>query len=181
MESFGTDPALWLVQHEDLLRELSGGRALDLACGNGRNAYYLARFGLVTDALDVSDRAVTWTSQRAAEKNLPIHTRRVDLESVQLENELYQVIVNFNFLCRGLFPQLEPALAPGGLLIFETFSIDQKKLPGHEKRKSHMLEHNELLRAFPTLRVLSYREAVLNEGPFGRSKAVASIVARKEP
>ncbi len=180
MESFGEEPSGWLIQHESLLRELSDRRALDLACGNGRNAFYLAELGFETDALDISDRAVEWTSKKAGERNLNIRVRRVDLESEPIEVGAYHAITQFNFLCRPLFPRLEAALAPGGLLLLETFSIDHQEMLGHEKNRSYLLEHNELLRAFPSLRVIAFRETVINEGPSGSRKGVASLVARKE-
>ena len=56
LEPFPDAPAEWLVAHEALLP--GGGRALDVACGDGRNAVYLAQLGYMVDAIDVSDVAI---------------------------------------------------------------------------------------------------------------------------
>lgn len=187
MGTFGERPSAWLVRHEHLLRELSGGRALDIACGNGRNSIYLARLGFAVDALDVSDRAVVWTRARAAEEGLSVQARRIDLlradpAEAKLEPGAYAVVVNINFLCRPLFPRIERALAPGGLLLFETFSAEQVELRGRRGRSEprYALRRDELPGAFPSLRVLDYREAIVQKGGSGRKKGVASLAARRE-
>lgn len=88
----------------------------------------------------------------------------------------YEVVVNMNFLERSLFGTLSDALAPGGLLVFETFTRDHVDVLGRRMPAAYLLEPNELLRAFGDLRVLRYREAVVDGEP---ARAVASLVARR--
>ncbi|MFQ5709388.1 MAG: class I SAM-dependent methyltransferase [bacterium] len=176
--AFGQRPSQWLVSHEPVLEQQPQGWALDLACGNGRNAIYLAKLGFQVDALDVSDVAMQWLSKRVAKAKFPIHPRVVDLQTASLPAEKYQVIVNFNYLQRTLFAPIKKALLPGGLLFFETFTKDQLQISENGINPAFVLEPNELLRAFLDFRILHYREGII-EKRGGVKKAVASLVARK--
>ena len=179
-EAFGEAPSDWLRQHEWLLQEQARGRALDLACGNGRNARYLAGLGFDVDAIDISDVAINWLQEVVDQTGLHISPRAADLTALELPADHYQVIANFNYLERDLFPTITRALAPGGLLFFETFSCDQIELFESKIRPRYTLKHNELLRAFLNLHVLHYREGIHWEASRRRRRAVASLVARRE-
>src|SRR3954454_20287580 len=113
-------PAQWLVEHAPLLT--GGGRALDVACGDGRNALYLAQLGYMVDAIDVSDVAIDALRRAVQQRGLAmtIAPRVVDLEREPLPAGPYDVIVTLNFLQRDLFGPLQDALALGGLLLYET-------------------------------------------------------------
>lgn len=176
--AFGDAPSDWLKRHENLLEEQPRGRALDIACGNGRNARYLAGLGFEVDALDISEVAIDWLQERAATAGLPVHPRVTDLTHEPLPVGRYQIILNFNYLERSIFPSIGGALAPGGLLFFETFIRDQIDLFESRILPRYTLEHNELLRAFYSLRVLHYREGVFWEAAREKKRAVASLVAR---
>jgi len=178
--AFGEAPSDWLRQHEWLLREQPRGRALDLACGNGRNARYLAGLGFEVEAIDISDVAIAWLQGLVDETGLHITPRAADLTTIELPTGHYQAIVNFNYLERHLFPTIVKALAPGALLFFETFSHDQIELFDSKIRPRYTLAHNELLRAFLDLHVLHYREGIHWEASRERQRAVASLVARRE-
>lgn len=174
-EPFPDTPADWLVEHGALLG--SGGRALDVACGDGRNALYLARLGFEVDALDISDVAIEALRTAAEERSLAIHPRVVDLDRESPAAESYDVVVNFNYLQRDLFGALEQALRPGGWLVFETFGRAHLEELGRSMNEHYVLGDNELLHAFPGLRVRRYREGVVagETGPRG----IASLVARR--
>jgi tellurite methyltransferase len=178
--AFGDAPSDWLRQHEMLLREQRRGRALVIACGNGRNACYLASLGFEVDALDISEVAIGWLKEQVTASGLPVHPRMADLTRDPLPEGHYQVILNFNYLERGLFPALAGALAPGGLLFFETFIRDQIELFESRILPRYTLDHNELLRAFSHLRILHYREGVFWEAAREKKRAVASLVAKAE-
>jgi 2-polyprenyl-3-methyl-5-hydroxy-6-metoxy-1,4-benzoquinol methylase len=125
-----------------------GLRALDIACGHGQNALFLAEKGFHVDALDISDTALSQFSH-------PLITKiQIDLDHCTLKQKHYHVIINFNFLDRRLFPQMESALKLGGTLIFETF-LNHSPI---ENRSNHKLISQELLYSFPGLKVLYYRE-----------------------
>jgi SAM-dependent methyltransferase len=175
LEPFPDAPAEWLVEHAPLLG--GGGRALDVACGDGRNALYLARLGFEVDAIDVSD--VTIDALRAAAPELApgVHPRVADLEHEPPAAGAYDVVVNFNYLQRDLFGALERALRPRGWLLFETFGPTHLEELGRQINPAYVLGENELLRAFPGLRVRHYREGVAQRG--GGQRGVASLVAQR--
>lgn len=179
MDSFDLEPSDWLLAHEGLLMEQQKGLVLDLACGNGRNAIYLAKVGFTVEAVDISDVAITWLEERVRELKLLIYPRVVNMETEQLPKQKYQVIVNFNYLQRSLFTGIKEALLPGGLLFFETFTKDHIELLGHKINPDYTLGYNELLYTFSDLRILHYCEAVILDKDIGKKKDVASLVARK--
>lgn len=170
-------PGAWLVEHRALLPDAGARRALDVACGDGRNAAYLARLGFEVDAVDVSDVAIDALRAAAVESGLLVNPCRVDLEHSELPVAAYDVIVQFNYLQRDLFGPLARALKPGGLLILETFTRGHTEELGNRLEHRFLLDHKELLSAFPELDVLDHREGVT--GPAGTTKAVAGVVARR--
>jgi tellurite methyltransferase len=174
-EPFPDAPAPWLVEHAALLG--GGGRALDVACGDGRNARALARLGYEVDAVDVSDVTIDALRAAAAELAPGVHPRVLDLEREPLAREAYDVVVNFNYLQRDLFGALEAALRPGGWLLFETFGPAHLEELGRRVNPKYVLAPNELLRAFPGLRVRAYRDGVA-EHP-GGPRGVASLLAQR--
>ncbi len=82
----------------------------------------------------------------------------------------------FRFLFRTLAPAIEAALAPGGLLLYETFTRDQARLDGGPRNPQFLLEPGELRSLFPGLEVLAYEEGTRAGG---RPEAHASLAARK--
>lgn len=101
----------------DNLHWLSGGRALDVACGFGGNSLYLASLGYQVDAVDVSLVGLTRAREEAARRNLAIHFIQADLARWWTLPATYDLILVFFYLNRGLMPQLAAALRPGGLLL----------------------------------------------------------------
>ena len=139
-----------------------GARALDLACGLGRNALYLAELGYRVDAWDISDRALALLGaeldrRAAAGRPLPVSPRRVDLDHAALPRSAYDLVLDYYFLDRALFESLAAALRPGGLLVFET-AVDLGWGAEHVKHPAHRLQSGELGRAFAGLEVLEYVE-----------------------
>jgi tellurite methyltransferase len=165
------------VAQRALLTELGRGRALDVACGDGRNAGYLAQLGFVVDAVDVSDVAIDALRAAAVARGLAVHPRRLDLEQGGLPGADYDVIVQINYLQRDLLGDLAGALRPGGLLILETFTQADLEALGNHVESRFLLAAGELPAAFPELEVIHHREAVVAHG--GRTRAVAGLVARR--
>ena len=176
--AFEREPSDWLVQHEALLAAQPKGPALDVAAGNGRNAFYLARLSFMVDALDISDVAIAWLEAEARRRRLDVRPRWVNLETEPLPKEKYQVIVNVNYLERRIFAALVAALVPGGLLLFETMTVDELNLPDRKFDRRFLLEQGELLRAFPDLGVIEHHEGIVGNSS-GPKRAVARLVARK--
>jgi SAM-dependent methyltransferase len=159
--------------------QIPRGRALDLACGKGRNALLLAERGFNVVAMDISAVALAEGKRRAEEKHLTIDWQAVDLEAARLPEASYDLIVNFNYLQRSLFAQIKAALAVGGCVIFETYLIDQQTL-GHPKNPAYLLRHNELLGIFAGFRILWYREGRFSDhdNPAFRAGIFAQKIAR---
>lgn len=179
-QSFGKAPSDWLINHEALIRDQPIGAALDLACGRGRNSFYLSNLGFDVDALDISDVAINRLKEKIEEEsNTSIFPKCTNITTDQLDKNKYQIILNFNFLERQLFSAIQEALVPEGLLIFETFNSDHIDKLGSKMNREYMLKPNELLREFSELRVLHYREAIVFEESQARQKSVSSLVAQK--
>jgi SAM-dependent methyltransferase len=174
-EAHGDYPADWLIQHRRLLPP---GRALDLACGRGRNAIYLAEAGYRVEAWDRDEAALHTLSDHAKTLALStVTTRLVDLEQQpEISPTSFDVIIVFYYLQRDLMPQIMRALKPGGVLIYETFLIDNHERFNHPRRREFCLAHNELLALCSELRILVYREGALDpqQGPY-----TAAIVAQR--
>lgn len=135
----------------------STGEALDLACGLGANAMFLARQGLQVQAWDISPVALTLLGQQAGENGLSITTRAVDIQAEALPENAFDVIVVSRFLDRTLCDAIIASLKNGGLLFYQTFTVD-KVTPQGPNNPAYLLQRNELLRLFAPLTLLYYRE-----------------------
>lgn len=139
------------------------GTALDIACGKGRNAIYLAQCGFTVTALDISTVALEEGRQRAQQQALRIDWQHCDLASTALDHAAFDLIINFNYLQRSLFGPMRQAVKTGGHVIFEAYLIDQAAT-GQPKNPEYLLQHNELLDCFRGFRVLFYREGKFLDG-----------------
>jgi SAM-dependent methyltransferase len=172
----------------ELLPLLPLGPALDLACGTGRHALLLASRQQPVTAVDSSDVALEILARRAqashyavsrieraarlAHRQHGIQIWHANLEEANLPSQAFSLVVCVNYLQRSLFPQIERALIPGGVLLFETYTVAQLEFAGGPRNAKYLLESGELRTAFPALRNLFYRE--LRAG-----KGIASLIARK--
>ena len=170
-------PAQFLVEHRDLLPRRRRGRALDVAMGTGRNALYLASLGYEVTGIDVSGVAVERCRSEAAHRGLRVDAVQADLEAYELPPAAYDIVIDFYYLQRELTPALAAALRPGGVLVFESFTTEQRRFGWGPQQDEFLLRPGELRSLFPALEVLAYREGVV-ESDRGK-KAVAGLVARK--
>ncbi len=153
------------------------GLALDVAAGRGRNALALARAGLRVIAADFSDVAMLALADYARAQGLPIWPVVADFDRFAFRDRSFDVIVNVNFLDRALFADLVRALKPGGILLAETFLIDQAEL-GHPKDPRFLLKHHELRDLTAGLELIRYREGLVAY-PDGARAWRAGAVARR--
>ena len=165
----GKEPCEWLKSHAEFLTQ--GGKALDIAAGEGRNSVFAASLGYEVVSMDISEIALKKAQRLANEKNVTITTLSTDLDNSSLPENEYDLVLCFNFLERKLFQEIRKTLKSGGILFYETFSVDYLKYSSF--KKEWVLEHNELLKAFNDLRILRYQE--VDEEP----KAFASLIAQK--
>jgi tellurite methyltransferase len=149
--------------------------ALDLACGAGRDAVYLAQRGFAVEGWDHAPEALERTRELAIRHGVMVRTELRNLERPDLQPpaQLFDLIVCFRFLHRPLFPWMERALAPGGWLVYETFLVGQERF-GRPIRAQFLLARGELARAFPSLETIHYEEREPEAGP-----VTARLLAKK--
>ena len=164
-------PSQLLVDNLDLLPK---GWVLDVAMGTGRNAVYLAKKGFTVEGVDISPEAVRSALDHARETGVTINARVADLESdYRIKKSAYDIIICFNYLQRSLITQIKDGLCVGGIIVYETFTVDQARF-GKPTNPYYLLKYNELLELFCDFRCLYYREGIVEE-----KKALASIIAKK--
>jgi SAM-dependent methyltransferase len=169
-------PAQVVVDFAHLLP--ATGRALELACGTGGNALFLAKRGFDCWAWDISDVALEQLAARADNARLIIHTEVRDIESESLPTEYFDVIVVAHFLDRSICEQIVKMLKPSGLLFYQTFTIDALGFGLGPKNPDYLLQPNELIRLFNQLQIHGYREDGIasdsQKGLLGQAYLVAS-------
>ncbi len=184
-QSVPAEPASFV---RELLPLLPTGPALDLACGSGRHTLLLAARQQAVTAVDRSSAGLDILEQRAHDAGLAVNRLqnsdtimatsygidliRADLECATLPAASFALILCVQYLQRSLFGEIAGALAPGGMLLFETYTRAQLEFPGGPKNPDHLLELGELRTAFPSLRLLFYRELRAGAG-------IASLIAQK--
>jgi tellurite methyltransferase len=173
----------------ELLPLLPSGPALDIACGTGRHALFLAARGQHVTAVDYSSVALDILELRARGQHVPLKRRNgfhvtgrhvhgalelvhANLEEAQLPEHTYDLILCVQYLQRTLFSQMVRALRPDGVLLMETFTLAQMEFSGGPRNPAYLLETGELREAFPELCVLFHRELRAGVG-------IASLVAKK--
>jgi len=165
---FSLTPSKFLANTMELVCSLAPGRrALDLACGEGRNSIYLAQNGFEVSAVDISDKGLERGRKRAAQLGVRVEFIQADLEAWRPQG-VYHLIVNFNFLMRPLIPCMVASLAPGGVVVMETI-LDTPELQGMHT-KDYLLQPGELERLFSGLggKILLFEEESAVESPVAR-------------
>jgi SAM-dependent methyltransferase len=162
------------------LPRLPRGRALDVACGAGRNALFLAHHGYAVTALDISRTGIERGQRAAAERGLDVEWLCVDLDD-DLDRALpgggFDVIVWVRYVHRTLLPHLGARLAAGGTLVCEQHLSTDAPVAGPTSPQFR-LAPGELARSARHLRVVhSYEGPVVD--PDGRSVALAQLIAEK--
>ena len=163
-------PAAWLTMHRHLLPP---GAALDVACGRGRHALWLADLGWRVTAIDRDLDALRELDADARRRGLPVQVESIDLEAegAAFQTQAFDLIVVVHYLHRPLFPQIRAALRPGGVLVYETFTTAQAAR-GKPTNPDFLLRPGELRELVGLFEVLESREGEFD----GRD--VASVVAR---
>ncbi|WP_321778410.1 class I SAM-dependent methyltransferase [Sulfurimonas sp.] len=158
---------------EKYIDNVNVGKALDVACGIGRNTHFLATKGFDIDAVDISDYALS-----KVKKSPTINKIEIDLDKYNITANKYDLILNTNYLNRRLLSQMKEGLKQGGVVIFETFIVAHGDFKLPTMNLDYLLRKNELLHSFIGLDVIYYEERI-DTNLRGERIKVASIVAQK--
>ena len=164
----------------DWAPRVRNGAALDVACGAGRNALFLAAAGFRVDAVDISDAGIERARASAVSRGLDIRFIEADLTGdprLTLPDEPYDLIVWVRYVNPGLMPHLVDRLAPGGHIVCEQHVTTPADVVG-PRSPEFRLAPNELLRSASGLLVVHYNEGIVVD-PDGRPAALAQIIARR--
>ncbi|HYQ82042.1 MAG TPA: class I SAM-dependent methyltransferase [Anaeromyxobacteraceae bacterium] len=150
-------PSPWVMRFAGLIRR--GGTVLDLACGSGRHALFLAARGHPVTAVDRDPEAL---ARLAGVEG--VAATWADLESAPwpLAGRRFDAVVVANYLHRPLLPAIGEALAAGGVLLYETFMRGHQAL-GKPSNPDFLLEPGELLRAFADLTPVAFEQGRVEE------------------
>jgi SAM-dependent methyltransferase len=174
------DPLPLLVQNENLIAQAAGGRgrALDLACGTGRHALYLAEKGWHVVAVDSSEVALDLLSRDARAKSLSIDIRRADLENSEfsIEAEAYDLILDCCYLYRALFPAIRVGVRRGGIF-FGTIALVDNAPGVAPMNPVFLMNPGELEAQFEGWRLLHANEARMVSAP--HSRLMAELIAQR--
>jgi SAM-dependent methyltransferase len=165
-----------LTENSHLLPE--EGVALDLACGLGANALFLAKQGLTTHAWDISDVAITALQDAVRSMTLQINSEVRDVILKPPLANSFDTIVVCRFLDRRLTGSLVDALKPGGMIFYQTFSVDKMSGVG-PGNPDYLLKPNELLQMFRSLVLRVYREEGLEGNVEQGFRNEVMLVAQK--
>ncbi|MCH8990304.1 MAG: class I SAM-dependent methyltransferase [Acidobacteria bacterium] len=168
-----TEPAPFL---EEWLNRLPTGRALDVACGTGRNALRLAEVGYATEAVDISEVAIERARSEADRRGLTIEWRRADLDKIELPEARYDLITVIRYVNRDLWPRLVAALSPNGAVLIEHHLQTEAVVDGPQSPEFR-LRPQELLAAFRDLRIVYYSETLEPADRPNATFALARMVA----
>jgi SAM-dependent methyltransferase len=149
-------PSDWVESWVSVIPQ--GGKVLDIACGSGRHARYLAALGFTVEAVD---NDLSACADLLAIQGVSLRQFNLESEPWPYAPSSFQGVVVTNYLHRPLFPDLIETLAPGGVLIYETFALGNERY-GRPKNPNYLLLSGELLEVVRgKLRVLAYQDVLL--------------------
>ena len=172
-ESAGSEPDPLLVRVTEICKP---GQALDLACGLGRHALFLAERGWQVTAVDASRVAIETVLRYARERNLTLSAQVVDLErrNFTIQPASFDLICDFYYLQRDLFVPIRAGVKPGGAFVAAIhLATGGESDAGHNP--AFMLSRGELMREFIDWSVVHYQETDTGE----RHRPSAEIIAMK--
>ena len=163
------DPSPWLLRWAQLLP--AGARVLDVACGAGRHLRWLAAHGFAATGIDRDTAAL-------AACGPGVETIAADIEAGPwpCPGRQFDAVLVFNYLWRPLWPAIDASLAPGGVLLYETFAAGNETV-GRPSRADFLLQPGELLARCAGLRVVGYEDGFAEAPP----RFLQRIAAVKAP
>jgi SAM-dependent methyltransferase len=176
-DQFASDPPSpfvieWAHASRSAADRLPPGRALDLAAGRGRHALGLAELGWRVIAVDADLDALRTAQARAAARGLRLRAWCADLTQTPLPRAAFELVVVTRYLQRSLFESIRHAVVPGGVVVYETFTVHQRALGVGPTSPDHLLDAGELLQRFEGFELMFYEEVIAPQ-------ALARLVARR--
>lgn len=171
----GTNPSPYLAKNMEFIKSMTPGKkALDIACGEGRNSIFLAKQGFTVTGLDISEAGLQKAGKWMERERLEIDFRSANLEEYEF-SDTYDLIINFNFLLRDLIPKAVAALNPKGVIVFDTL-LDSPFVPTTHK-KEFLLRPGELFSIFTNFpgTIFLHEERLYDQEP------TAKLIFQKSP
>lgn len=160
-----------------LAGKLTPGKALDLACGTGRHAVFLAGKGWHVTAVDNSKTGIEIAKKRAEENGAAVDFRVADLEKgeFEIEENAYDLICDFYYLQQDLFPKMKAGIKPGGIIVSTIHLYNE-----NEEHARFVLKNGELREFFDDFEILHYHETSQTDKDAGEHhRRTAEIIARR--
>ena len=169
---FGKAPAKFLAENFDYLPP--GSRVLDMGMGEGRNAVFLAQKGHHVTGVDISSVAIKKSRMLAKEFGVKVKGIVATLNKYNIPEGSFDAIICFYYVDRSLVNKMKKWLKPGGVIIYEAYTEQQKNLKDHTKyADDQYLSARELLTMFDGMSILKYEE------PLHEKSFRASVILRK--
>ncbi len=162
----------------EMIAFMPRGVALDVAAGRGRNTLALARAGLKVVAIDSSPTAIRMLAGAARAAGLPVLAVVADVAGFPIRQQSVDVVINVNFLDRTLIPRLRDALKIGGVLLLDTFLVDQAAI-GPPRNSAYLLGHYELRDLLGDMELVRYREGITVYPEGARAWRASALAVRR--
>ena len=171
---FPNQPLDLLKQYITRIQPQKNLKALDIACGMGRNSRFMRDYGFYVESVDISNFAI-----HSLQNEHNIHAFCEDLDTFKIPPHHYDLICNSYFLERRLFPFIREGLKKGGILVFETFARSEiESYNAFVQDSNHLLHKNEHLHAFLNLEILFYEETLIPHIKDSTFALVARLVGK---
>lgn len=180
-------PSPLLVEQLEAVRQTAAaGPVLDLACGKGRNGLYLLKNDIPVvfaerDSTAIENLQCSLQQPSSQDKKHLAKLWQIDLEVTPqspLQAETYGTIMVFRYLHRLLFPSIRTAILPGGLVVYETFTVHQTEF-GRPRNPDFLLQPGELREQFHDWKILHSFEGIIESETGYAKQAIAQLVAEK--
>jgi tellurite methyltransferase len=167
---YGKEPSSFLYEN---IKELRKGKVLDIACGEGRNAIYLASKGFDVDAIDFSETAIERGRKFASDSGVQVNFQLKDLDMFLFPLMGYETILITDYHPNlRLLKDINRGLTKGGLLIVDAYTVEQLKVDGPKVEFFECFKPNEVLQNLRNMHVSFYQEKVL-DGKHARVQCIA--------
>lgn len=169
---YGKSPAASLARNADYLPE--SAHILDVGMGEGRNAVFLARRGHKVVGVDISQVAIQKARSLAVEFGVRLETVVKSMDNFEAAEGTFDAIICYYYVDKDIHAKLLRWLRPGGLLFYEAYTTAQKNNPKAQNLDpSYLLAPGEVLKLFPSMKVLKYEE------PEHRDEFTTFLIAKK--